>query len=245
MRCPFAAWDPITGPAGAFTGGPKKVVHHKTQGSTLAGARAAYRANRSDPHFTVHPDGVHQHVDTAYASRALRNASGGVQTGRDGAIQIEVVGFSGSTAPAATLGHLLALLVWLRDAEGVAPVWPMGRPPTTAEAGYGLNTPHRNAAVWDRTGGHYGHSQVPENTHWDPAYTDAEWTQVYSVTNPPPPPPRQELPEVFIGYYPNGMAFVMYANGTKRIIDGSEIDALKSVMPAVQCGPLLDKTPTV
>jgi hypothetical protein len=98
--------------------------------------------------------------------------------------------------------------------------------------------------VWDGTGGHYGHSQVPENTHWDPAYTDAEWAQVYSVTNPPRQD-RQELPEVFIGYYPNGMAFLMYANGTKRLIDGSEVNALKAVMPAVECGPLLDKTPTV
>jgi hypothetical protein len=32
---------------------------------------------------------------------------------------------------------------------------------------------------WETTPGHYSHSQVPENTHWDPAYTDDEWWQLH------------------------------------------------------------------
>ncbi|HEU5180007.1 MAG TPA: hypothetical protein VFW45_04400, partial [Candidatus Polarisedimenticolia bacterium] len=33
---------------------------------------------------------------------------------------------------------------------------------------------NRDASNWTSRGGHYGHSQVPENTHWDPGYTQAE-----------------------------------------------------------------------
>ena len=32
----------------------------------------------------------------------------------------------------------------------------------------------RDVALWTTKGGHYGHSHVPENVHWDPAYTTAE-----------------------------------------------------------------------
>lgn len=162
-RCPFAVWDPISGSPGEFKGGPKKVVHHKTQGSTLTGARQAYKNNRSDPHFTVHENGTNQHIDTAYAARSLRNAVGGVQTNFDGAIQIETTGFSGVTMSPKTATHLVRLLQWLRSAEGVPWVWPSGRPPKTSTDGYGLDNGDRHAASWDRQGGHYGHSQVPEN----------------------------------------------------------------------------------
>ena len=33
---------------------------------------------------------------------------------------------------------------------------------------------NRSVANWNSKGGHYGHSQVPENIHWDPAYTALE-----------------------------------------------------------------------
>lgn len=169
-----AVWDPITGSGGPFTGGPLKVVWHKTQGATLAGARSAYRTNRSDPQYTVHKDGINQHIDDSLAGRSLRNASGGVQTNFDGAIQIEVVGFSGVTMDAATMDNCIRLAKYL-ETKGIPWVWPEGRPPMSSALGYGLYTGERHNNVWDTIGGHYGHSQVPENTHWDPAWTDIEW----------------------------------------------------------------------
>lgn len=189
-----AVWDYISGPAGSYTGGPFKVVHHKTQGGSLSGARSAYRANRSDPHFTVHRAGVNQHVDTEAAARALRNAAGGVQTNRDSAIQIEVVGFSGVSADDATINHLVALLLWIEKTHGVPWVWPEGRPPLDSKTGYGLRTPYRNPGVWDHEGGHYGHSQVPENTHWDPAYTDREWWIINALCGPKHQAPGDPAP---------------------------------------------------
>src|SRR5690242_6455694 len=93
--CPFATWRLISGPSGAYTGGPFKLVHHTTEGASAAGAMTAFKNNRSDPHFTVDGTTIYQHIDTGVAARALRNEPGGVQTNRDSAVQIEVVGFAG------------------------------------------------------------------------------------------------------------------------------------------------------
>jgi hypothetical protein len=195
-RYPKARWDPISGPAGAYTSGPWKVVHHKTQGATIAGARAAFRANKSDPHFTVHPGGVDQHIDTGDAARSLRNVAGGVQTNRDCAIQIETVGFSGVDMPDSTLNHLVELLLWLTATHGVPWEWPEGRPPTTSAGGYGQSNGERHPVVWDGRGGHYGHSQVPENDHWDPAYTDREWWILNVRCGPLQQPPGASAPDL-------------------------------------------------
>ena len=93
-RCPFATQKPITGGLGNYSPGSRfKIVHHTTEGSTAAGAMAAYKANKSDPHFTVDSTTIYQHIDTASTARSLKNLPGGVQTNRDSAIQIEVVGF--------------------------------------------------------------------------------------------------------------------------------------------------------
>jgi hypothetical protein len=40
--CPFAVQRPISGPSGSYTGGPFKIVHHTTEGSSAQGAFAAF-----------------------------------------------------------------------------------------------------------------------------------------------------------------------------------------------------------
>jgi hypothetical protein len=171
--CPFATFDPISGGLGAFAGGPIKIVHHTTEGSTYAGARSAFAAHKSDPHFTVAGDQVFQHIDTTQTARALRNAPGGVETNRDSAIQIEVVGFAGRPKDVVTLKSVARLCRWIEGEHGVGQRWPNG-PPRFSANGNDPGGHNRNAAAWDAEGGHYGHSQVPENTHWDPGYTAAE-----------------------------------------------------------------------
>lgn len=170
-RCPFATWKPITGGVGAYSSGPFKIVHHTTEGSSASGAIGAYRANKSDPHFTVDSTTIYQHIDTSSAARALANPAGGVQTNRDSAIQIEVVGFAGRPKDIATLKNVAKLCRWIETTHGVPKVWPNGFPRVGSRDPGGHN---RNASNWERKGGHYGHSQVPENTHWDPGYTRAE-----------------------------------------------------------------------
>jgi hypothetical protein len=205
MRYSCARWVPAARPGVPFTGGPKKVVHHKTQVAT-EDARALYEASGAWPHFTVGPSGVQQHLETTVGALSLVNAGGGVQTNTDSAIQLEVVGYSGQTAAQATLRNLVTLLKEIQLVEGVPWAWPEGRPPIDANAGYGSNTGERHASVWDTQPGHYGHSQVPENLHWDPAYTDAEWWVLNNAMVPPQPRVivKAFTPEaVLLGQYPN------------------------------------------
>lgn len=192
--CPFAQQKPISGSSGSHVSGPTKIVHHTTEGSSAQGAFDAFRAHRSDPHFTVDRTTVFQHIDTGVAARALRNAAGGVQTNRDGAIQIEVVGFAGARKNAQTLRNVARLCRWIEHEHGVPRVWPSG-PPKPPRNGGDPGGHNRDAAIWDSKSGHYGHSHVPENTHWDPAYDRieadflfaAEFDAAGHLTNPDHP----------------------------------------------------------
>jgi len=172
-KCPFAKWMPLNGPVGSFVGGPKKIVHHTTEGGSADGAIAAFRKNKSDPHFTVAGDAIYQHIDTDQAARALKNISGGVETNRLGAIQIEIVGTATKPKARPTLENVARLCRWLEKTHGIPAVWPSG-PPKTAINGKDPGGHNRNAANWTTKPGHYGHSHVPENIHWDPAYTAEE-----------------------------------------------------------------------
>jgi hypothetical protein len=172
-RCPFAIWKPLNGPSGPHLGGPFKIVHHTTEGSTAEGAMQAFLAKRSDPHFTVDATRIIQHVDTAVGARALRNPPGGVETNRDSAIQIELVGFAHLPKDPRALANVARLCRWIESVHGVPRVWPAG-PPRPAKNARDPGGHNRAPDIWDSRSGHYGHCHVPENTHWDPAYSAAE-----------------------------------------------------------------------
>ena len=127
-RCPFATWRPISGSSGPHLGGPFKIVHHTTEGISVQGAFEAFRRNRSDPHFTVDATTIYQHIDTAEGARALRNEVGGVQTNRDSAVQIELVGFAHLPKDRHALLKLARLCRWIEQTHGVPAVWPAGLP---------------------------------------------------------------------------------------------------------------------
>jgi hypothetical protein len=171
--CPFATQKSIVEPAGDHRQTPYKIVHHTTEGSSAAGAFAAFAKNRSAPHFTVDETTIFQHIDTDVAARALRNAPGGVETNRASAVQIEVVGFAGTNKKAPTLKNVARLCRWLETTHQVPRVWPSGFP-KTAKNGADPGGHNRDAGNWTTKSGHYGHSQVPENVHWDPAYSRVE-----------------------------------------------------------------------
>lgn len=172
-RCPFAVWHPISGSSGPHVGGPFKIVHHTTEGSTAEGALGAFAQNKSDPHFTVDATRIFQHIDTAEGARALRNAPGGVQTNRDSAVQIELVGFAHLPKDPRALTNLARLCRWIETTHGVPKVWPAGVP-RPAKNGRDPGGHNRDAPTWDAQSGHYGHCHVPENSHWDPGYNDNE-----------------------------------------------------------------------
>jgi len=172
-KCPFAIWKPLSGSSGPMATGPYKIVHHTTEGSSASGALDAFHNHRSDPHFTVDGTQIFQHVDTDEGARALRNAPGGVETNRGGAVQIELVGFAHKRKAPASLINLARLCRWIEDTHQVPREWPAGLP-KVARNGADPGGHNRDPKVWESRSGHYGHCHVPENTHWDPAYTKEE-----------------------------------------------------------------------
>lgn len=78
---------------------------------------------------------TYQHIDTSVAARALRNPPGEVETNRDGAIQIELVGFAGRDKAKNGLMNLARLCRWIEQTHGVEPVWRMARPGPMQAAG--------------------------------------------------------------------------------------------------------------
>jgi hypothetical protein len=153
--------------AGAHVGGGWKITHHTTEGSTAAGAVAAYRRHGGWPHFTAAWDGrrlrLRQHLPLELAARALVNPPGdGWETNRARTIQIEHVGFARNTGrwSAARYGAIADLCRWIEGSTGC----PRRRMP-----GVDFAHPHRLSPRGFHVGaGHHGHDHVPGNDHSDP-----------------------------------------------------------------------------
>jgi GH24 family phage-related lysozyme (muramidase) len=183
-RCPFAVWLPLPGSPGPYVGGhPFKIVHHTTEGPTADGAIETYKETKNIPHFTVDDMTVYQHADTDAAVSALRHPEGTTETNRSSAIQIELIGFAGQPKNPASLRNVARLCRWIEATHNVPQVWPNGRPNPPAD-GRDPGGHNRDQNTWDTQGGHYGHCHVPNNTHWDPAYTDAETDAVMQAAAP-------------------------------------------------------------
>ncbi|WP_052390410.1 peptidoglycan-binding domain-containing protein [Streptomyces sp. NRRL B-24484] len=143
----------------------------------------------SAPHLLWDPftGRVMQFFSATSRSKSVINAPGGVETNRKGnvCIQIESLFFpycqvNGKVYPTLADTPCIGLdriMAWLRS-WGVPDVWPMGEPTWT---------PRRDAAVWDRASGHYGHSQVPENDHNDPGPMPSLFGTAAPVPAPAPP----------------------------------------------------------
>ncbi|HET9638386.1 MAG TPA: hypothetical protein VFP12_04190 [Allosphingosinicella sp.] len=109
-----------------------------------------------------------------------------VETNQQRAIQIELIGFAGDSKDKATLTNTARLCRWIetevkkkvgeKTEWEVKRIWPAGPPQPPTPEGHAPKFHHANYAIWENQGGHYGHSQVPENAshHWDPGYTQVE-----------------------------------------------------------------------
>lgn len=159
--------------AGTYTGGPKRLVLHTTEGWSLESAESAYQAKTIAPHFTAcfATRRWAQHIDTASSASAMANLSGGVQTNRDGAVQIEIVGFAAYTQDMSDddLRWLGGIVREICEREGID----VNRYKTFVgtEAGTIATTTAKQRmpfAEWESFNGVCGHQHVPENHHWDP-----------------------------------------------------------------------------
>ncbi|MFJ3201028.1 peptidoglycan-binding protein LysM [Streptomyces sp. NPDC086989] len=170
--------DGVIAGAGAMDtpNAPPRVVWHTTEGS--AGSSAAFHGTADylmeenyEPHILYDPitDQLGQFGPLNQSAKALVNA-GAVRTNRTGrvCIQIEVMAkagapFTGYWKPGPNFAALLrAIRSW-----GVPDEWPAGR----LAQSYSDDSP-RPLTIWQTRGGHYGHSNIPGNDHWDPGAID-------------------------------------------------------------------------
>lgn len=184
-RFPGAEWWPIPGCPGLpwGSGAPaRKIVGHSTEGYTIAGAAAAYTANRSPAHLTVDPllETIAQHVTLRRAAYSLRNGPDEIETNRDPYVwQVEIVGRAAymDEMPASACRWLgRAVFGPLCEITGT----PAIIEPTHAyppEDGHLLGRePWRYSITrWDTYSGICWHQNVPDtNTHGDPGLLDVE-----------------------------------------------------------------------
>ena len=159
---------------GKMIGGPGRIVLHTTETKGVPRYGSVLGRNTA-PHFTVDHDGtVLQHQPITLAARALRNKRGGVQTNRQGrfCVQIELVGFAAKVheLPAAQIQSLVDLVDWVCEQTGIPKRW---REVARGRRCYGERSPCRMSwNEWEQFEGICGHSEVPENAHWDPGNFD-------------------------------------------------------------------------
>lgn len=166
---------------GSWTRQPAIIVLHSTESGDHGWP--GYSDGQSCPHFTHDPltGDTRQHVPLDRAARALKNPSGGVETNRGGAVQIEIIGtcdpdhrgdkgwtylpdFDGWSP-------LSALLAQIADATGIPLASSVDFEPYP-EPGYGSGHPRLSGSSWQSYKGVLGHQHVPENDHGDPGNID-------------------------------------------------------------------------
>lgn len=215
-----AEWHPMAG-SSEFTGGPKKLVLHTTEGKSIAGAEATYGVNGIAPHFTIDSTLKRfvQHIDTSRAASAMKNVSGGVQTNRDGAIQVEMIGYA-----AFTHGWEDDNLVWIGDIvrlicerEGIDVY---NYPQFVGTESGTIATPtapqRMSYAEWESFNGVCGHQHVPENSHWDPGRLP--YQRMLELTGPIDNPTEEEDEDML------QMVFNPNIAGQVWLVDGLDME---------------------
>ena len=149
---------------GTMLGGPAKVVWHTTENDpakTSATSVAKYLVGSGNTvHIVWNPltGEIVQMIPANLAGRGLENRAGGVETNRAGkvVIQIEVVGRAAVPFTNRPMVGLPKIQAWLASL-GIPAVW--------------SGTTNRSTANWAKSG-HFGHMDVPENSHTDPGLID-------------------------------------------------------------------------
>lgn len=153
---PKAEAKPTGIDGGSMVGGTPRGTIHETQTTGEPG----YNYGKTEPHMTLMPDGKFiQYVSFQRAARALRNLSGGVQTNRQGSVnvQIEVVAYSDRNdwTPAQIVA-MREFVAWAETNLGIPAIFPRS-----------LDAPRMTFLEWTDATGWFDHGMVPENTHYD------------------------------------------------------------------------------
>ncbi|MGW1547517.1 peptidoglycan-binding protein LysM [Streptomyces sp. NPDC002346] len=178
---------------------PGRVVWHTTESghgdASFKNVGAYLISKGAEPHILYDPttDRLGQYGPLNESARALKN-DGLTRTNRTGrvCIQVEVLArantpFTGYWKPGPNFKALMrAIRSW-----GVPDVWPAG---ALAKV-YADKNASRSRTTWASKGGHYGHSNVPGNDHWDPGNIGkAAIFKAAPVAAPAPAPSKPATP---------------------------------------------------
>lgn len=229
---------------GSFISGPPKCVLHSTETTGWPG----YDEGKKAPHITGMADVFNkrmmwrQHIPLNVAARAMRNESGGVQTNRDSAVQVELIGTTDPSyvyrsrtiywpeAPDWALDQVGEMIARLADNNGFQLVVPQRWVPYPKS--YGKNATQRMSFTeWDKFNGVCAHQHVPENSHGD-VYLDIvrvirSARQHLTLLNPSPiVPSGKKGINMFVGI--NGRSKGRLVTGDRIVgIPVSDVLALK------------------
>jgi hypothetical protein len=178
---------------------PPRVVWHTTESGhgdvSFTNVGKYLSDEQYEPHVLYDPttDRIGQYGPLNQSARALKN-DGITRTNRTGkvCIQIEVLAkasnpFTSYWKPGPNFKALMrAIRSW-----GVPDVFPMG----ALASKYADPAAKRDRNTWATKGGHYGHSNVPGNDHWDPGNINkAALFAAAPVTSTPKPPTTPSKP---------------------------------------------------
>jgi hypothetical protein len=162
-------------PGSYIPGAPYRGVLHTAEAKSYAPSATSYFGHANPPHFTLaqHEGAARmwQHYPITVSARALANPPGGVETNRQGAIQIEICWKAAEIAqlPEPMVAVLKDWMRWVEAQAGVR----RHSPAFLDDTAYGSGSPARMpAAAWNSFDGWCGHQHVPENDHWDPGKID-------------------------------------------------------------------------
>lgn len=186
---------PVNG--GSFVGPVTIGVLHTTESPRFVPNKDNYFGHQNYPHFTVaNQDGYFkcwQHISIRKAARALANRAGGVQTNREGCIQIEVVGKAASpfTRDPVIVDGLKKLMRWIESQTEI----PRSTGVKFWAGKYGIDVPNRMSnSQWVAYKGWCAHQHVPENSHYDAGAIDINLL-LASVPVPDPTPTPTPTPK--------------------------------------------------
>jgi hypothetical protein len=213
------------GNTGAMNGGPARAVWHITSNAkdwTFKNELGWFGGGGADvaPHLLWDPftGEIAQFFPADSRSLSLQNA-GSVKTNRTGkyCVQIEIVftanetvgGKKYATVRDTPCKNLDQIMAWLRSL-GVADAWPGGAP-----TGFTRDTVSMDA--WLKLGGHYGHNQIPGNSHVDPGPMPDLFAHAPTPAKPPTPKPVYE-PFPGASFFRDGHRSPVIAAMHKRLV---------------------------
>lgn len=168
---------------------PKGVLH-----TTESSGKPDYKGWTIMPHLSVMPvpgRGVlpYQHLPFTQASFSLRNAPGGVETNRERAYQIELIGTCDPNGPGYYWPNADDLVLRALVATVIGPMSAgLGIPLRAAAFGAypdlasGRRSVRMTGPAWEALSGWCGHQHVPENTHLDPGMFP--WDRMIRLVRP-------------------------------------------------------------